>query len=220
MPRRPALNAEIRDTRREEILRAALSVFAERGLKNATVSDIARAAGISHGLLYHYFTSKHALVEALFDQKLERMRAINAVAFEGEGPVLPRMERACQLMVAHAGDDPDLAVFVTQAVVSRTIPAAMQERMGEAAKVALDQLAELIAEGQRNGEIANDASPEELATAVAALVRGLALFHELQITNERPTAPRDVLTRLLRPQATAPENAPAPRERRTRKECP
>src|SRR5690606_35902800 len=92
MPRRPALNAEIRDNRREEILRAALRVFAERGLKNATVSDIARAAGMSHGLLYHYFASKDALVEALFEQKFAGMREISAAAFEGEGPVLPRLE--------------------------------------------------------------------------------------------------------------------------------
>jgi len=208
MPRRPALNAEIRDNRREEILRAALRVFADRGLKNATVSDIARAAGMSHGLLYHYFASKDALVEALFEQKLERMRAISAAAFSGEGPVLPRMERACELMLAQTEEDPDLALFVTQTLVSRTVPEALRLRMAENGKSTLGQLAQLIAEGQRNGEIATDASPESLATAVAALVRGLALFHEIKIAHERPGPPSDVLTRLLRPQNPAPENAP------------
>lgn len=223
MPRRPALNAEIRDNRREEILRAALRVFADRGLKNATVSDIARAAGMSHGLLYHYFASKDALVEALFEQKFEGMRASSAAAFEGEGPVLPRMERACELMLAQTEQDPDLALFVTQALVSRAVPDALRARMAENGKLALDQLAVLIAEGQRTGEIASDTSPESLATAVAALVRGLALFHEVKIAHERPAPPRDVLTRLLRPQNPAPENAPplrsVPKKKsRTRKE--
>lgn len=222
MPRRPALNAEIRDNRREEILRAALRVFADRGLKNATVSDIARAAGMSHGLLYHYFASKDALVEALFEQKFERMRAISVEAFSGEGPVLPRMERACALMLAHTEEDPDLALFVTQTLVSRTVPEALRLRMAENGKNTLCQLAELIAEGQRNGEIATDASPDALATAVAALVRGLALFHEIKIAHERPGPPPNVLTRLLRPQLAAPEKAPPPRtaskKRRTSKE--
>jgi AcrR family transcriptional regulator len=211
MPRRPALNAEIRDNRREEILRAALRVFAERGLKNATVSDIARAAGMSHGLLYHYFASKDALVEALFEQKFAGMRAINDEAFDGHGPILPRMERACERMLAQTEEDPDLALFVTQALVSRAVPDALRLRMAENGKDALDRLAALIEVGQRSGEIAGDASPEALATAVAALVRGLALFHEIKIAHERPAPPRDVLTRLLRPQIAAPEKAPPPR---------
>ena len=222
MPRRPALNAEIRDNRREEILRAALRVFAERGLKNATVSDIARAAGMSHGLLYHYFASKDALVEALFEQKFEGMRLINEDVFAGEGPVLPRMERACERMLAQTEADPDLALFVTQTLVSRAVPEALRARMAENGRLALDQLAALIAEGQRTGEIASDASPESLATAVAALVRGLALFHEIKLAQERPAPPRDVLTRLLRPQPAAPEKAPPLRtpskKRRTSKE--
>lgn len=218
MPRLPATNAKIRDTRRETILDAALGVFAERGLKRATVSDIARAAGMSHGLLYHYFASKDALVEALFDANMERMRAIMAVALDGEGPVLPRMERACELMLAQADEHSDLALFVTQTMVSRALPDAMRKKMEQSGRQALDQLASLIAEGQANGEIADDASPQSLATAVAALVRGLALFHEVRISQERPAPPPDVVTRLLRPQITAPGKAAAPRKRRARKE--
>lgn len=218
MPRQPATNARIRDTRRETILDAALGVFAERGLKIATVSDIARAAGMSHGLLYHYFASKDALVETLFDENIERMREIAAVAFDGEGPVLPRMERACELMLEQAEEQSDLTLFVTQTMMSRALPDALRKKVEESARHALDQLAALIAEGQATGEIADDASPQALATAVAALVRGLALFHEVRISQERPAPPSDVLTRLLRPQITAPGKAAAPRKRRARKE--
>lgn len=218
MARRSSTNAEIRDSRREEILRAALRVFAERGLKSATVSDIAREAGISHGLLYHYFASKHALIDALFDQKIDRLRAISAEAVATDGSVATRLERALELMIVEAESDPDLALFVTQAMTSRSLQESTRERLVEHARSALSQLAKLIAAGQQTGEIADDASPEELATAVAALVRGLSLFYELQLAHERPGPPADVIRRLLRPQLTAPQKRPASPKRRTRKE--
>jgi TetR/AcrR family transcriptional regulator, cholesterol catabolism regulator len=54
-------------TRREELLAIAASLFAERGFKNTTVRDIADAAGILSGSLYHHFDSKEAMVDELLD---------------------------------------------------------------------------------------------------------------------------------------------------------
>ena len=45
-------------TRREELLQIAGALFAQRGFKNTTVRDIADAAGILSGSLYHHFDSK------------------------------------------------------------------------------------------------------------------------------------------------------------------
>jgi TetR/AcrR family transcriptional regulator, cholesterol catabolism regulator len=54
-------------SRREELLAIAASLFAERGFKNTTVRDIADAAGILSGSLYHHFDSKEAMVDELLD---------------------------------------------------------------------------------------------------------------------------------------------------------
>ena len=54
-------------TRREELLSIAAKLFAERGFKNTTVRDIADAAGILSGSLYHHFDSKEAMVDELLD---------------------------------------------------------------------------------------------------------------------------------------------------------
>jgi AcrR family transcriptional regulator len=51
--------------RTECILAAALSIFARRGLKDATIDEIAEAAELGKGTLYYYFSSKEALLEAL-----------------------------------------------------------------------------------------------------------------------------------------------------------
>jgi len=54
-------------TRRDELLAIAAKLFAERGFKNTTVRDIADAAGILSGSLYHHFDSKEAMVDELLD---------------------------------------------------------------------------------------------------------------------------------------------------------
>jgi len=69
-------------TRRGELLDIAAKLFAERGFKNTTVRDIADAAGILSGSLYHHFDSKEAMVDELLgsflDDLLTRYRAIAA----------------------------------------------------------------------------------------------------------------------------------------------
>jgi AcrR family transcriptional regulator len=52
-------------TRRQQLLAIAGALFAERGFKNTTVRDIADAAGILSGSLYHHFDSKESMVDEL-----------------------------------------------------------------------------------------------------------------------------------------------------------
>jgi AcrR family transcriptional regulator len=51
--------------RRDELLAIAGRLFAQRGFKNTTVRDIADAAGIQSGSLYHHFDSKESMVDEL-----------------------------------------------------------------------------------------------------------------------------------------------------------
>lgn len=58
------------EERRNQIIDAALQVFATKGFSAATNRDIARAAGInSPGLIYHYFTDQDALLEAVLQER-------------------------------------------------------------------------------------------------------------------------------------------------------
>src|ERR1700750_1559736 len=52
-------------TRREELLAIAAGLFAEKGFKNTAVRDIADAAGILSGSLYHHFDSKESMVDEI-----------------------------------------------------------------------------------------------------------------------------------------------------------
>lgn len=55
--------------RREQIINAAMHVFAHKGFSRATNKDIAHEAGITPGLIYHYFESKEAVLLAIFEDR-------------------------------------------------------------------------------------------------------------------------------------------------------
>lgn len=60
-------------TRRDELLQIAAELFATKGFKNTTVRDIAEAAGILSGSLYHHFDSKESMVDEILSSFQEEL---------------------------------------------------------------------------------------------------------------------------------------------------
>lgn len=58
---------------REAILEEALKLFSEKGIKETTVRDIARAVGITEGAIYRHFESKEQIVYELFGRYSEEL---------------------------------------------------------------------------------------------------------------------------------------------------
>lgn len=79
-PRR-RLSAE---ERREQILRAAMEVFAERGYQEASMVEIARAAGITPAVIYDHFASKAELQVTLLERQTEELLVFVGSAVAGE----------------------------------------------------------------------------------------------------------------------------------------
>jgi AcrR family transcriptional regulator len=74
-------------SRREELLALAARMFAERGLRTTTVRDIADAAGILSGSLYHHFDSKESMVDEILREFLDSLFGrYRAIVAEGMGP--------------------------------------------------------------------------------------------------------------------------------------
>ena len=53
---------------RDDVLASARRLFTDRGYHDVTVPEIAKAAGVTHGALYHHFTNKQGLFRAVFEQ--------------------------------------------------------------------------------------------------------------------------------------------------------
>jgi AcrR family transcriptional regulator len=77
-PRTKQQFEEIRSDRKDQLLDAALHVFAEEGYHSASVSKIAKYAGVSKGLMYNYFHSKEevltTLIRDLFDYAMAKLK--------------------------------------------------------------------------------------------------------------------------------------------------
>lgn len=65
---------EQKEARKIQIIQATLDLFVERGYYGTKTSQISRRAGISEGLLFHYFPTKEMLLEELVNIGLEGMR--------------------------------------------------------------------------------------------------------------------------------------------------
>lgn len=70
-PRTPEQNEEIRRQTRQQIIDAAFELFAKEGYSHTSIASVAKEAGISKGLIYHYFDGKESILEAIFDQMVE-----------------------------------------------------------------------------------------------------------------------------------------------------
>ncbi|MCC6730958.1 MAG: TetR/AcrR family transcriptional regulator [Chthonomonadales bacterium] len=75
------------EERREQIVDAAARVFAAKGFGGASVRDIARAVGVTEGLLYHYFDSKEQLMDACLRERTWRSHLERILAGSEGKPV-------------------------------------------------------------------------------------------------------------------------------------
>jgi AcrR family transcriptional regulator len=66
------------DERREQLLRTGVGLLGQRSYDEVSIDEIAQAAGVSKGLLYHYFPTKKDFVLAVLSEATEELTAITA----------------------------------------------------------------------------------------------------------------------------------------------
>lgn len=78
-----ARQAERREATRGAILAAARGLFGQRGFAGVSVDDIAAEAGVAKGAVYHHFTSKEAVFEAVLEAETQAL-AVGVLAAAGQ----------------------------------------------------------------------------------------------------------------------------------------
>ncbi|MFF0083515.1 TetR family transcriptional regulator [Streptomyces canus] len=156
----------------ERILEATEEVLRRHGPAKATVVDVARALGVSHGSVYRHFRTKAALREAVTKRWLDRTTGVLAgIAEADRDPEARLREWLAALFEAKrrkAGDDPEL--FATYTVLTGENVDAVVEHLTELT----DQLTRVVQDGIDAGTFTVTAP----ATTARALFQATALFHD------------------------------------------
>src|SRR5215469_4033984 len=83
----PKITDAQKESRRQQILAAALRCFSRDGFHATTTADIVRESGVSQGTLYLYFATKDDIVVALADDRQHGEAFLNALADSEPDPV-------------------------------------------------------------------------------------------------------------------------------------
>jgi len=142
----------VQEEKRKLILDAAIRVFARSGYHGSRVGDIAEEAGVAHGLLYHYFSSKEQVLQTIFRENwgelLERFRAVET-ADESAGE---KLEGIAKILLRTWRNDPDLVTVMVREVARSPQLQAQVDEVREAFTI----VQRVIEQGQAEGTFRQD----------------------------------------------------------------
>jgi AcrR family transcriptional regulator len=156
---------------RREIRTAARRVFSHRGVAGTGLGHVAKAAGMGRSSLYHYYPDKASLMRDLLREVMSEEESFFAAAVRGEGTPMERAERLAGLLAG---------MFAQWTAVGRMLfDLRLRETRGFRPffRRIRGHLTDLIAEGQRLGEMDARLDPSLGAATLIGTVDGLLLQH-------------------------------------------
>ena len=135
------------EAKRKRLLDAAVRVFARTGYHGSRVGDIAEEAGVAHGLLYHYFSSKEEVLQTIFRENwgelIARFRAVEAA----DEPASEKLEGIAKILLRTWRNDPDLVTVMVREVARSP---QLQTQVVEV-REAFAIIQRVVEQGQREG---------------------------------------------------------------------
>lgn len=138
----------------DEVLKAALELFATKGYANTSVQQIVEAAGVTKGAMYHYFASKDDLLFAIYERMLSlQKRRLDEITAKG-GAAEDVIRAVCEDVVVTSID------FLHEGTVffrsQHMLTPERQQEVKRRRREYHDAFAELIARGQAEGSFRDD----------------------------------------------------------------
>ena len=179
---------EAADERRQQILDAAMTCFAECGFHQTSMHDISAEAGISVGLIYRYFKSKEEVIFALAAEHKKDIAELLERA--GEAPTL--LEAMEILFTSHCCEQSPqiISAFVVDLFAEASRNPQVAKIVRNVVKAKTDGVTELIARSPEARRIAPWLEPREIAEMIFAvndgsMMRGVFRASGNSITRQR-----------------------------------
>ncbi len=179
-PRTKAQFEAMQDAAREKILDAGLLLFARKGLAATGVTEIAREAGVSLGLLYHYYASKEELFSALVNMAVqgakEALEGFSEDELDASGQI-KKISRMVSGVLQRENKTAYYFLLLTQAGLTGIAPENQMQSLLSSGDMGVPFmiLQNLIRTGQMQGTV-KDGDPRQLAQLYWAAFQGLCLY--------------------------------------------
>jgi AcrR family transcriptional regulator len=156
--------------RREQLLEAALRLFSEHGYAATSTKRIAEAAGVTEGLVFHYFPTKLELLLALASRRHTFAGRLLGRVQQADGSARRLLgEIAAGLVHVSSEEAKFIAVMLTESQTNEELRAIV----GETTRVGVELIVQRLAEHVRRGELRADV---DLDAAVHGFLGGFLFF--------------------------------------------
>lgn len=196
---------------RENILRAAVYCFARSGYSQTSNRDIAQAAGITSGSLYHYFDSKAAIFqEALRQCTLALVDTYRAASVETAGrSCVDQLCLGLERVIGLSRDWPGIIRFGGNAAAEIRHNRELEWLRADVAQAFPAFFRELMQRAQARGELAEGVGVDDAAGLLLTLTMGLSISHETDGDEDQFAARVRAFELLLRAQLLRTPHVPA-----------
>ena len=163
---------------REEIIDAAIDVFAESGYHNAGVADIAKRVGIGHSTFYRHFENKRAILDEVVNTVNERsMEAIAADNAPDAANTLDEYrDQAARIGAALADISSDIRVVRLLLIEAASVDTDLRRRIDDMFDLAVQLNAGFYEHGRERGYLRADLDTTATSRAVIGMIFGLAMI--------------------------------------------
>lgn len=186
---------------RQEMLDAALSLFAEKGYHNVSMHEIAREAEFAIGTLYQFFKNKEDLYRALIREHVEKFHETLTRALEIEGDEIAVLKNYVRLKgEIFCANAPMVRLYFAESHGSSfCIRAGLDAELREKHNQFLRTLASVFEKGMKRRRFRNIAPPSTLAIALDSIIHAhLFLWLESPERNPYPENPDTILNILFK----------------------
>ncbi len=175
-----------KNDKQELIIDAALEVFCEKGYANTRMADIATRAGVSYGLVYHYFESKEAFFDNIVEKWWDTLYEILEAQKNSSNAFQQKLENIIQFFLdTYSNKFNMLSIFVTE--VSRSSLYRTERGLARFRKF-FALFDEIMSKGQESGYFRRDIAPHYLTYiflgAIEAFISVMVLGKE-ELTKKR-----------------------------------
>jgi AcrR family transcriptional regulator len=172
----------------DQILSAATKLFTENGFHGSSMAELAKAAGMSVGHIYHYFENKTAIIEAIVDRDMAEVMAIIDQFARADDPVAEMLSHLGENMSRHL--DPQRAAMRLEVLAEAARNPRVAAKLHAADRDAAARLTDVLM--RQLGHLGRD----EVAARVDAIT---TTFRGLTIRAvQHPNLDRDAIVRTTR----------------------